>query len=179
MVDGFGDALAKAPPPDAQEPWRLAWPLAFREPVERAVAGKGPDLQPLVYAIMREESGYQPSAISPVGARGLLQLMPTTGAHLARRAGIEGFSAEALFTPETNLRLGAVYLDDLVRRFGGRLSAAIASYNAGPEAVSKWLEAGGELPDDEWVEGISYEQTRGYVKRVLRSLHVYRSLYPL
>jgi soluble lytic murein transglycosylase len=179
VVDGFGDALAKAPPPDGQEPWRLAWPLAFREPVEHAVAGKGPDLQPLVYAIMREESGYQPSAISPVGARGLLQLMPITGAHLARRAGIEGFSAEALFTPETNLRLGAVYLDDLVRRFGGRLSAAIASYNAGPEAVSKWLEAGGELPDDEWVEGISYEQTRGYVKRVLRSLHVYRSLYPL
>ncbi|HME70333.1 MAG TPA: transglycosylase SLT domain-containing protein [Myxococcota bacterium] len=178
VVDGFGDALAKAPPPSGEEPWRLAWPLAFREPVERAVAGKSPDLQPLVYAIMREESGYQPSAISPVGARGLLQLMPTTGAHLARLAGIEGFSAEALFTPETNLRLGAVYLDDLVRRFGGRLSAAIASYNAGPEAVSRWLEAHGDLADDEWVEDISYEQTRGYVKRVLRSLHVYRALYP-
>jgi soluble lytic murein transglycosylase len=179
VVDGFGDALAKAPPPGGEEPWRLAWPLAFREPVERSVAGKGADLEPLVYAIMREESGYQPSAISPVGARGLLQLMPTTGAHLARRAGLEGFSAEALFTPETNLRLGAVYLDDLVRRFGGRLSAAIASYNAGPEAVSRWLEAGAQLSDDEWVEGISYEQTRSYVKRVLRSLHVYRSLYPL
>jgi soluble lytic murein transglycosylase len=179
VVDGFGDALAKAPPPNGEEPWRLAWPLAFRAPVEHAVTGKSPDLQPLVYAIMREESGYQPSAISPVGARGLLQLMPTTGARLAPRAGIEGFSAEALFTPETNLRLGAVYLDDLVHRFGGRLSAAIASYNAGPEAVSRWLEAGKELADDEWVEGISYEQTRGYVKRVLRSLHVYRSLYPL
>jgi len=178
VVDGFGDALAKAPPPSGEEPWRLAWPLAFRESVERAVAGKNPELQTLVYAIMREESGYQPSAISPVGARGLLQLMPSTGAHLARGAGIEGFSAEALFTPETNLRLGAVYLDDLVRRFGGRLSAAIASYNAGPEAVSRWLEARGDLADDEWVEDISYEQTRGYVKRVLRSLHVYRALYP-
>ena len=114
-----------------------------------------------------------------LGARGLLQLMPTTGANLAPRAGVEGFSADALFTPETNLRLGAVYLDDLVHRFGGRLSAAIASYNAGPEAVSRWLEAGRALADDEWVEDISYEQTRGYVKRVLRSLHVYRSLYPL
>jgi len=178
VVDGFGDALAKAPPPSGEQPWRLAWPLAFREPVERAVAGKGPDLPPLVYAIMREESGFQPSAISPVGARGLLQLMPTTGAHLARLAGIEGFTAEALFTPETNLRLGAVYLDELVRRFGGRLSAAIASYNAGPEAVSRWLEARADLADDEWVEEISYEQTRGYVKRVLRSLHIYRALYP-
>jgi soluble lytic murein transglycosylase len=178
VVDGFGDALAKAPPPNEEEPWRLAWPLAFRESVERAAAGKGPQLQSLVYAIMREESGYLPSAISPVGARGLLQLMPSTGAHLAHTAGIEEFSAQDLFTPETNLRLGAVYLDDLVRRFGGRLSAAIASYNAGPEAVSKWLADRGDLADDEWVEEISFEQTRGYVKRVLRSLHVYRALYP-
>jgi len=178
VVDGFGDTLAKAPPPNGEEPWLLAWPLAFREPVEQAVAGKSPELLPLVYAIMREESGYQPAAVSPVGARGLLQLMPNTGAHLARLAGIEGFTPDALFTPEMNLRLGAAYLDDLVKRFGGRLSAAIASYNAGPEAVSKWLEARRELADDEWVENISYEQTRGYVKRVLRSLHTYRALYP-
>jgi soluble lytic murein transglycosylase len=178
VVDGFGDALAKAPPPSGDEPWRLAWPLAFREPVERAVAGKSPGLLPLVYAIMREESGYLPSAVSPVGARGLLQLMPSTGARLSRAAGIEGFTAEALFTPETNLRIGAAYLDELVRRFGGRLSAAIASYNAGPEAVLKWLEAHRDLADDEWVEEISYEQTRGYVKRVLRSLHIYQALYP-
>ena len=74
-----------------------------------------------------------------------------------------------------NVRLGSYYLGELVAQFDGRLSAAIASYNAGPEAVSEW--GVDEQDDDEWVESIPYDETRSYVRRVLQSLHAYRVLY--
>ena len=84
---------------------------------------------------------------------------------------------EQLFRPRLNIRLGTHYLDQLGQQFGGRHSAAIGSYNAGPEAVSRWLEERPDHHDDEWVEAIPYQQTRRYVKRVLRSLHAYQVLY--
>ena len=97
---------------------------------------------------------------------------------LAREKGIEGFEAEDLFDPRTNIILGSTYLDQLGRRFDGRVSAAIGSYNAGPRRVSGWLDGEArKLDDDVWVENIPYDQTRSYVKRVLRSLHVYKSFY--
>jgi soluble lytic murein transglycosylase len=130
----------------------------------------------LIWSIMREESGYRPDVVSPAGARGLLQIMPATGARLAREAQLDRFDPEDLFEPSLNVRLGAFYLGALMRRFEGRASAAIGSYNAGPEAVARWLARTGSLPDDEWVEGIPYEQTRGYVKRVLRSVCAYELL---
>jgi soluble lytic murein transglycosylase len=130
----------------------------------------------LVYAVMREESGYRPKVVSLVGARGLLQIMPETGQRLASDLGIP-FEPDDLFDPEVNVRLGSYYLSELSRRFSGRDSAAIGSYNAGPEAVARWLDERGGLEDDEWVETIPYSQTRSYVKRVLRSQWAYRTLY--
>jgi soluble lytic murein transglycosylase len=103
--------------------------------------------------------------------------METTGERLARDVGHENFSADDLFEPMTNIRLGSHYLAELSRRFDGRLSAAIASYNAGPVAVSGWLEERPNDDDAEWVEAIPYDQTRSYVKRVLRSLQAYTLLY--
>ena len=85
-------------------------------------------------------------------------------------------SPEDLLVPDVNIRLGATLLDSLLNRFDGRASAAVASYNAGPTGVAKWLK-GSEIADDEWVEEIPYDQTRNYVKRVLRSMHAYRVLY--
>ena len=131
----------------------------------------------LVYSVMREESGYRPTALSVAGARGLLQLMPETAERLAREAGpARAVARRRSSIPQVNLALGSRYLAQLLGRFGGRASAAIASYNAGPQAVARWLE-GSALADDEWVEAIPYDQTRAYVKRVLRSLHAYRVLY--
>jgi len=106
----------------------------------------------------------------------LLQIMPETGSRLALREALETFSPDDLFVPSINIRLGSAYLEQLMTRFDSRWSAAIASYNAGPEAVSRWL-AEGPREDDEWVEAIPYDQTREYGKRVRRSLHVYRTLY--
>jgi soluble lytic murein transglycosylase len=176
VVDRHAEELARAPAPGAEALWWLAWPTAWDRAVERAASRQG--VEPaLVYAIMREESGYQPDALSVVGARGLTQIMPDTGRRLATDLGAVGFDPAELFVPERNLELGAFYLGQLLQRFDGRLSAAIASYNAGPEAVARWLAAAPGSADDEWVESIPYDQTRAYVKRVLRSLHVYRVLY--
>ena len=177
VLDPYKEELARAPEPTLEELWWHAWPAAFLELVEEATEAPGSVDAALVFSIMREESGFRPKVVSPVGARGLLQIMEPTGRRLAAAVGHEGFSPDDLFEPRTNIRLGAHYLGELTARFDGRLSAAIASYNAGPEAVSRWLDERGGMPDDEWVESIPYEQTRSYVKRVLRSLQAYQLLY--
>jgi soluble lytic murein transglycosylase len=176
MVAAYQNRLAKIPALDDLEVWWHAWPAPYREPF-REVARGGVQVEPgLVYAVMREESGYRPEVVSVSGARGLLQIMPETGERLARTQALSGFSPDDLFVPSINIQLGSFYLEQLMQRFEGRTSAAVASYNAGPLAVSSWLQNGPEA-DDEWVEAIPYDQTRRYVKRVLRSLHVYRVLY--
>ncbi len=80
------------------------------------------------------------------------------------------------FDPQTNIELGSSYLGELGRLFPKRLSASIASYNAGPHVVGEWVP-GGTRPDDEWVESIPYAETQSYVKRVLRSVEAYRTIY--
>jgi len=176
MVEGYSARLDQLPAPENLEVWWHAWPTPFID-LFREVAESGIRVEPgLVYAVMREESGYRPEVVSISGARGLLQIMPETGKQLALRESLEAFSPDDLFIPSVNIRLGSAYLEQLMGRFDGRKSAVIASYNAGPTAVEGWLAAG-PLEDDEWVEAIPYDQTREYVKRVLRSLHVYRALY--
>lgn len=177
VVDAYTASLAKGPVSGLEELWRFAWPSAFARYVDQATnqVEVGVDAA-LVYSIMREESGYRPEVVSPVGARGLLQIMRETGASLASRRGRESFDPDDLFDPRTNIELGSFYLGELSRRFPDRLSASIASYNAGPHVVSRWV-ASQEGPDDEWVESIPYSETRSYVKRVMRSLEAYRLLY--
>jgi soluble lytic murein transglycosylase len=176
VVDAYSEQLARAPIPSLEELWWHAWPYAYAELVADATGRPGSVSAALVYSIMREESGYRADVISPVGARGLLQIMEETGQRLAAQAGREKISADDLFEPETNILLGAQYLGELAQRFNGRLAPAIASYNAGPTAVGRWIGEPSK-DEDEWVEDIPYEQTRSYVKRVLRSLHVYAVLY--
>ncbi|MEE2674269.1 MAG: transglycosylase SLT domain-containing protein [Myxococcota bacterium] len=177
VVDAYQLVLSRGPEPTLEGLWWHAWPAAYPDLVEAETSRPGSVEAALVYSIMREESGFRPRVVSPVGARGLLQIMQPTGERLARSVGHENFEPDDLFEPPVNIRLGSHYLGELSQRFGGRLSAAIASYNAGPEAVSDWLEAGPDLEDDEWVESIPYDQTRSYVKRVMRSLQAYRLLY--
>jgi len=176
VASGRGAELARGPVPGREEIWQLAWPRAFADRVEAAARGEGVPPE-LVFAIMREESGFRPRALSPVGARGLLQLMPETGVRLAGELGLEPPAPDALYDPALNVRLGTRLLGGLLREFEGRLPAAIGGYNAGSAVVRRWLAAGGDLADDEWVEAIPYDETRAYVRRVLRSLHAYRVLY--
>jgi len=177
VVEAYAEPLARGVAPGQEPLWQLAWPDAFAAERRRAQPA-GAQIDPwFVASILREESGYQPGAVSVSGALGLLQLMPDTATRLARDAGIGDFSPPQLLRPELNLRLGTLYLDRLSRRFDGALEAVAASYNAGPDSVTGW-RSGPARPADEWVEAIPYDETRGYAKRVLRSYHVYRTLHP-
>ena len=172
----YASALSRAPDAESIELWWHAWPAPFPESVADATRSRD-GLEPsLVYAIMREESGYRPEVRSVAGAFGLMQLMPDTATRVAARDAVPSFEVDDLFEPGMNIRLGAAYLHELLGTFDGRASAAIGSYNAGPHRIERWLDDG-PAADDEWVEAIPYEQTRTYVKKVLRSVHAYRVLY--
>ena len=167
--------LRAAPAGDGVRLWRIAYPNAFRPEVKRyaAAAGVPPDL---LQALMREESALDPDVVSPAGAIGLTQLMPSTAAAVARRLGMGPMVPGSLTDPATNIRIGAAYLGQLLARYGRQPALALAAYNAGGGAVGRWLDARGALELDEFVEEIPIDETRGYVKRVLRTFAAYRLL---
>ncbi|MDR4493939.1 MAG: lytic transglycosylase domain-containing protein [Nitrospirales bacterium] len=133
----------------------------------------------LVAGLIREESLYNPRALSAVGAMGLMQLMPETAKRVARKVGMPFWpsDSEGLFDPERNIRLGSWYLGELINDFHGNLVYAVASYNAGPSAVRRWIAKYGHRPLDEFIEQIGYKETRGYVKRVLGSYWIYKTIF--
>ncbi len=174
IVVPYSGILARGIDPELPELWEVAWPRPFGDLV-RGSLPEGLEAS-VVWSVMREESGFRPTVESMTGAIGLLQIQPTTGSRLARELGVDPFAARDLAEPATNVRLGAYYLDQLAGRFEGRLAPAIASYNAGADAVGSWIEGGADPDSDVWIESIPYSQTRAYVKRVLRSLVLYRAL---
>jgi len=151
---------------DREEHLPLGYPMRLVESVREKAPPESADPF-LVAAVMREESHFNPGAVSPVGALGLMQIMPSTGKQIAKELG-EGFRKGSLLDPSTSIRFGSWYLGQILKRFDGDPVLAIAGYNAGPNAAARWAQS---LPPetDEFVESIPYEETRGYVKRVLRS----------
>ncbi|MCI0670030.1 MAG: transglycosylase SLT domain-containing protein [Myxococcaceae bacterium] len=164
--------------PKTRAVWEIAYPLAFRDMVMKHcdTAGVDPDL---LQALMREESALDPKALSWAGAMGLTQLMPVTARGVASQLKLRRLGTEDLLQPELNIRLGSWYLGSLLRRFAGEKAFALASYNAGAGAVKRWRAESPEQPLDAWVEEIPIAETRGYVKRVLRSYNTYQLLYGL
>lgn len=154
----------------------VVYPFPFRGAVEREAARNG--LNPfLVAGLIRQESLFNPTAVSPAGAIGLMQVMPETGRSLAGRVGVEGFSPAALKDPDTNLRLGSLFLADQVGRYR-TLSEVFAAYNAGPTRVTGWRSSFPESADeDAFVERIPYSETRDYVKKLRLNKHIYELLY--
>lgn len=132
----------------------------------------------LTWAIMREESRFRPSVVSPAEAIGLMQIIPPTGAEIARDLNRRGFVPEWLYQPVTNIEFGVHYLNKNLKRFDGSYPHTIASYNAGPEAVSRWVKSRPNREWDEFIEEIPYKETNHYVKKVLKSYYIYRLLYP-
>ncbi|WP_242393426.1 transglycosylase SLT domain-containing protein [Anaeromyxobacter oryzisoli] len=170
------NALRTPPAADNVRVWRIAFPPAYRDDVKRWAPPAHVPVD-LVQALMREESALDPRVISPAGAIGLTQLMLPTAQSVARELRLGRPSRGDLMGASLNIRLGARYLGSLVRRFDGSVALAVAAYNAGGNAVSRWLQARGDLDVDEFVEEIPFQETRGYVKRVLRSYATYRLLY--
>ena len=169
-------ALRRRPEGAGLRIWRVAYPAAFRDEVQRyaPAAGVPPDL---LLALMREESGLDPKVISGAGAVGLTQLMLPTAQEVARKLKMGRVRQQDLMRPAVSVRLGATYFGGLLRRYGGSEALALAAYNAGGSPVARWLEKRRSLPLDAFVEEIPMQETRGYVKRVLRSYAVYRFLY--
>ena len=124
---------------------------------------------------MREESLFQCTARSYVGAQGLMQLMPATASMVRRKLDIP--IGNDLTDPRNNILLGSTYLRDMKDYFEDQLPLAIMAYNAGPGNVNKWLRNFGDKELDEFIENIPLDETRNYVKRVMRSMQVYGSFY--
>ena len=119
-----------------------------------------------IYAVIRQESLYRPRAVSSAGARGLMQVMPSTASALAKRWKVALPSRDALFEPGTATVLGAAHLRELLDAYGGSLPLSLAAYNAGSVPVARWLPSR-PMDADIWIENISYNETRSYVQRVL------------
>jgi len=159
-----------------QEAYRLGWPLAHDHAVWTHARTEGVDPY-LVMAIMRIESRYDSIAVSRVGARGAMQIMPRTGRLLADLKGDEDFLTGDLEDPVFAVGYGIFYLGRLLDRFDGAAPLAVASYNGGPFNVHSWLQSTGDLPMDELVEHIPFRETRGYVRKVSAAYSHYLSLY--
>jgi soluble lytic murein transglycosylase len=171
LAEGNGESALD----DARLFWEAAYPRAYALASESYGKESGnPDL--FVYAIMRKESSYFPFAVSSSDARGLLQLIPPTAEDVAKKRGLP-FYPDQLFDPDTNVRLGAAYLGGLLRRFRGQEALAAGAYNAGAHAMMKWCDQWKGRPFDEFVELITYDQAREYIKRVLGIYARYRHLY--
>lgn len=152
--------------------WRF--PEAYRESFMHWGRQTGVDPYMLM-AITRRESAYNPVALSPAGARGLMQLMPGTASLVSRQLGISDPGPYGILDPELNIRLGSTYLRDKLNRYQGNRLAAAAAYNAGPGRVDQWLGSGMES-FDLFVESIPFKETRDYVQAVLSYRVIFESL---
>lgn len=128
----------------------------------------------LVYAIIREESRFRPNVISPATAIGLMQIIPSTAQRLAKELNQSSFELGKIFEPSVNIRFGTKYLEDLSELFNGEMIYMIASYNAGEEAVSRWLKNSDAKDLEEFIEEIPYDETNSYVKKVMKSYWIYK-----
>jgi soluble lytic murein transglycosylase len=164
--------IDSAPP----EFWKLAFPMPYREDFERFARQN--NLDPfLVAALARQESEFNPKAVSVSSARGLTQIMPSTGRELSRRLHIRPYSTGRLFQPQVNLQLGTYYLRSVADSVDGRWEAALAAYNAGLSRAKDWSTWGEFREAAEFVETVPFTQTREYIQIVLRNADIYRQLY--
>jgi len=127
-----------------------------------------------VLSIMRQESVFDPEAVSPAQAYGLMQLLPSTA---SRVSGITSETNLSLSDPSFNIQTGVAYLRSLLDRYGQNFVLAVAAYNSGENAVDRWLRRYPGLAPDEFVEHISYRETRNYVRQVMKNYRTYLRLY--
>ncbi|MDB4986095.1 MAG: Soluble lytic murein transglycosylase precursor [Myxococcaceae bacterium] len=155
--------------------YELVYPVAFAKLIEAAAKKEGAP-SAFVRAVAREESGFNPDAVSRAHAYGLVQLLLPTAKLLVKTKAERVRDAKALLKPELNLTLGARFIAGLAAGFRHQYALVPPAYNAGPGAVARWLKERGNEPLDVWVENIPYDETRGYTRRVLQSYGVYHWL---
>jgi soluble lytic murein transglycosylase len=158
--------------------WYLLYPTAYPDLVEASTSKYGVDPM-LSLAVIREESHFDEESISVSDARGLMQIIPRTGEWLAEKVyGPANFDIAMLFRPAVSIELGSYYLDYLFDKFDKNIVLTLAAYNWGEGNLKRWLEKSPPGDLDVFIESIPPDETRRYVKKVLRSYAVYHSLYP-
>jgi soluble lytic murein transglycosylase len=156
-----------------------SWSYPIRALPDWKTVGK-PVEKALVFGLSRQESEFNPTAGSKVGAQGLMQIMPGTAKLIAKRYGLSYTAGKLTSDPAYNVKLGAAHLGDLVDEFGGSYVLTLVAYNAGPRRSREWVQEygdlrGGTVDPIDWVESIPFQETRQYVQKVLQNVHVYRS----
>jgi soluble lytic murein transglycosylase len=130
----------------------------------------------LQFALVRQESLFESFATSGAAAQGLSQVIPDTGAYIAKRLGLDDYVNEDLYRPYIGIAFGAYYLDQQLDAFDGDVAAALSAYNAGPGNAARWYEqAGGDI--DLYVETVDFSETRQYIERIYAGQAIYRHLY--
>jgi soluble lytic murein transglycosylase len=157
--------------------WEFLFPTPYWPNLRREAEANG--LNPyLVASLIRQESEFNPSAVSHANAYGLMQLLPGVGKGMAHEVKLRGFSTDRLLEPSVNLQLGTRYFKEMVNQYNGQVEYALAAYNAGTNRVADWQQNGTYKDIDEFVESIPFTETREYVQAITRNASLYKLLYP-
>ncbi len=155
--------------------WRVLFPEAYWPQIKASAAANGLDPY-MVASLIRQESEFNPQAISNKSAYGLMQLIPSAGKAMAKEEGLKHFETSQLLDPNVNIRLGCRYLRQTMDKFSGQPEYVFAAYNAGDARVVDWRNGAGDQQIDEFVESIPFTETRDYVQAILRNEDIYRSI---
>ncbi|HEY2498290.1 MAG TPA: transglycosylase SLT domain-containing protein [Candidatus Angelobacter sp.] len=156
--------------------WEQLFPRPYWDDLRKDATANQLDPH-LVASLIRQESEFNPGAISYANAMGLMQLLPSVGKNLAKEMKIRHFSSDELLQANTNLMLGTRYFKHMVDHFDGHVEYALAAYNAGEDRVDDWRKNGNFKDMDEFVESIPFTQTREYVQAIMRNAMIYKLLY--
>jgi soluble lytic murein transglycosylase len=155
--------------------WRILFPEAYWAQIKQSAAANGLDPY-MVASLIRQESEFNPLAVSNKSAYGLMQLLPSVGKTMAKAEGMKRFETSQLLDPNVNIQLGCRYLKQTMDKFGGQPEYVFAAYNAGDARVVDWRGAGDGEGMDEFVESIPFTETRDYVQAILRNEDIYRAI---
>lgn len=156
--------------------WQGLFPRPYWDALRNYSESNGLDPY-LVASLIRQESEFNPGAISHANAYGLMQLLPRTGKGEAKKQGLHHYNTDSLLDPTTNIELGTAYFREMVDHFGGHVEYALAAYNAGADRVEDWRSAGNYRDVEEFVESIPFTETREYVQAIVRNAEVYKKVY--
>ena len=156
--------------------WEGLFPRPYWDALRRYSDENGLDPY-LVASLIRQESEFNPGAVSHANAYGLMQLLPKTGKGTAKQVGLHNYKTESLLDPTVNIELGTKYFREMVDHFGGQVEYALAAYNAGSSRVEDWRSSGSYRDIEEFVESIPFTETREYVQAIVRNAEVYKRVY--
>jgi soluble lytic murein transglycosylase len=158
--------------------WQGLFPRPYWDALRQYSEANGLDPY-LVASLIRQESEFNPGAVSRANAYGLMQLLPGTGKGTAKQVGLHNYKTDSLLDPTINIELGTKYFREMVDHFGGQVEYALAAYNAGSSRVEGWRSSGSYRDIEEFVESIPFTETREYVQAIVRNAEVYKQVYKM